>query len=176
MKLICELLFLAIFFAVFKVYGIYPAITSAIILYGLQLVFLTLKNRKLDKAQLLTFLAVLVLGGSSLVFHNELFFKWKPSIIYWALALGLVGAQLYRRKPTLESFMSHQLSLPPKIWAQLDYLWAGFLVVLGCANLAIAYQYTTEIWVNFKLFGTLGAFVVFILLQTLWLSRYAKSH
>jgi len=175
MKLFCEFLFLAVFFAVFKLYGIYPAIASAIILYGLQLVFMSIKNKKIDRTQLLTFLAVFILGGTSLIFQNDLFFKWKPSVIYWILALGIVVGQLVRRKPSLESLLSKHLTLPPRIWYQLDYVWAAFFAGLGFVNIAVAYQFTTNTWVYFKLFGTMGAFIVFILLQMIWLSRYAKS-
>lgn len=176
MKLIFEFLFLAAFFAVFKLYGIYPAIASAIVLYGAQFAFLSIKNKKIDKKQLLTFLAVLVLGGASLLFQNELFFKWKPSVIYWALSIAIIAAALIRRKPSLKSIMGEQISLPTKTWYQLDCLWAGFLLMLGSANIIIAYQFTTDTWVNFKLFGTMGAFIVFIIIQMVWLSRYAKSN
>lgn len=175
MKLLCEMAFLAIFFAVFKVYGIYPAIASAIVLYGAQLVFLYIKDKRLEKLQIFTFLSVLVLGGSSLLFQNELIFKWKPSVIYWALSLGILGAQLLRRKPSLEALLSKQLSLPQALWYRLDYCWAAFFTLLGAANIIVAYQFPTETWVYFKLFGTLGALLVFIILQLVWLSPYAKS-
>jgi intracellular septation protein len=175
MKLICELVFLAIFFAVFKVYGIYPAIASAIGLYGAQLVFLYIKDKRLEKLQIFTFLSVLVLGGSSLLFQNELIFKWKPSVIYWALALGILGAQLYRRKPALEGLLNKHLSLPKALWYRLDYTWATFFTLLGAVNIVVAYRFPTETWVYFKLFGALGALVVFIILQLVWLSPYAKS-
>lgn len=176
MKLFCEFLFLAIFFAMFKLYGIYPAIASAIVLYGGQLVFLYLKNKRVEKIQVVTFLVVAILGGASLVFQNELFFKWKPSVVYWALALTIVGAQVIRHKPSLESLLAQTLSLPTKVWYHLDYVWASFLTLLGAVNILVAYHYPTSVWVYFKLFGTLGAFVVFIVFQMVWLSRYAKSH
>lgn len=176
MKLLCEFLFLAVFFAVFKVYGIYPAIASAIILYGLQLVFLSVKHKRIDKTQLITFLAVFLLGGASLVFQNDLFFKWKPSVIYWALGFGILIAGLVRRKPSLEALLGKNMSLPQRTWFQLDYAWSAFFLLLGIVNIAVAYRFTTDTWVYFKLFGTVGAFIVFILLQMVWLSRYAKSH
>jgi intracellular septation protein len=176
MKLLCEFLFLAIFFAVFKVYGIYPAIASAIVLYGSQLGFMYLKNKRVEKIQLVTFLIVLVLGGASLIFQNEMFFKWKPSVIYWALAIAIVAAQAIRHQSSLQTFLAQSIELPVRIWYQLDYVWAGFFTLLGALNIVIAYHFPTSVWVYFKLFGTLGFFVLFILFQMLWLSRYAKSH
>lgn len=176
MKLLSEFLFLAVFLIVFKVYGIYPAIASAIVLYAAQLGFTFLRHKRVDKMQLVTFLIVLVLGGASLLFQNELFFKWKPSIIYWALGLGIVGAQLIRKKPSLEMVLSQSLQLPPAVWYRLDYVWAGFFAFLGGLNLLVAYQYSTSVWVYFKIFGTIAAFIVFIVFQMVWLSRYAKSH
>lgn len=174
MKLLCEFLFLAIFFAVFKVYGIYPAIASAIGLYGAQLLFMWIKNKRVEKIQLISFSAILVLGGASLFFQNELFFKWKPSVIYWLMALAIVLTQFFRNKPSIQSLAKDGIELPTKIWYRVDYIWASFFTVLGCLNLIIAYRFPTDIWVNFKLFGTLIAFAVFIMLQMLWLSRYAK--
>jgi intracellular septation protein len=176
MKLLCEFLFLAIFFAVFKVYGIYQAIASAIVLYGAQLVFMYCKNKRIEKIQLVTFLTVFLLGGASLLFQNELFFKWKPSVIYWILAVTILVAQAIRRQSSLQSLLAQSLELPTHIWYQMDYVWTGFFTVLGALNIIIAYHFPTDVWVYFKLFGTLGFFVVFILFQMLWLSRYAKSH
>jgi len=174
MKLICEFLFLAIFFAVFKVYGIYPAIASAILLYGGQLAFLYLKFKKVEKLQVVTFLSVLILGGASLFFQNELFFKWKPSVIYWLIASAILIGQAIRRKPSLEGLLSKSIELPPQVWYRLDYAWASFFALLGAVNIVVAYQFTTSVWVYFKLFGTLGAFILFIIIQMIWLARYAK--
>lgn len=176
MKLICEFLFLAVFFAVFKVYGIYPAIASAIVLYGAQLAFFYIKNKTVEKIQLITFLAVFFLGGASLIFQNELFFKWKPSIVYWLLASAILLGQVIRHKPSLESLLSKTIELPERIWYRLDYTWASFFIILGTVNIAVAYHFSTSVWVYFKLFGSLGAFIVFILLQMIWLARYAKSN
>lgn len=176
MKLFSEFLFLAVFLIVFKVYGIYPAIASAILLYAAQLLFTFIRHKRVEKMQLVTFLVVAVLGGASLLFQNELFFKWKPSVIYWALGVGIVVAQLIRRKPSLELVLSQTLQLPKAVWYRLDYVWAGFFTCLGLLNIIIAYQYSTSAWVYFKIFGTIGAFVVFIIFQMVWLSRYAKSH
>jgi intracellular septation protein len=176
MKLLCEFLFLAIFFAVFKVYGIYPAIASAIVLYGAQLVFMYCKNKRVEKIQLVTCAIVFILGGASLLFQNELVFKWKPSVIYWVLALAIIGAQVIRRQASLRSLLAQSLELPEHIWYQVDYVWAGFFTLLGALNIIIAYHFSTDVWVYFKLFGTLGFFALFILFQMLWLSRYAKSH
>lgn len=176
MKLFFEFLFLAIFFLVFKVYGIYPAIASAIALYGAQLVFMLIKNKRVEKMQLATFLIVSILGGASLLFQNELFFKWKPSVIYWALTAALLVGQLVRRRPSLEALLGKNLELPPRVWYRLDYAWASFFTLLGTMNIVVAYHYPTSVWVYFKLFGTLGAFVLFVIFQMVWLGRYAKSH
>lgn len=174
MKILFEFAFLAIFFAVFKFYGIYPAIASAIILYGAQLAFLTIKHRKIDKIQLVTFVMILVLGGSSLFFQNEMFFKWKPSVVYWLFALAILGAQIIRRQPTFASILSHAISLPIRQWYWLDYAWTIFFAAIGVVNLIVAYSFSTEAWVYFKLFGILGALIVFMVVQILWLSRYAQ--
>jgi intracellular septation protein len=71
--------------------------------------------------------------------------------------------------------MGKQITLPHRVWGQLNIVWAVFFVLLGFVNLFVAYNFTTDAWVNFKLFGATGLLVVFIVGQSLWLAKYMKE-
>jgi intracellular septation protein len=114
----------------------------------------------------------LVLGGATVYFHNADFIKWKPTGLYWAAGAGLFLAQLLFKKNGIKALMSAQISLPDAIWTRLNYIWASFFVLMGFVNIYVAYNFSTDIWVNFKLFGLMGMMLVFVIGQGVYLSRY----
>lgn len=175
MKLIFELSLLLAFFIVFKWFGIYPAIATAMVLYSGQILYQLGTHQKVDKLQWVTLGSVLILGGASLLFRNELFFKWKPSIVYFLFACAILITPLFTRAPTLQKILGHQLKLPLAVWRKLDYAWAGFFTLVSGLNLVIAYRFGTETWVYFKLFGTLALMLLFMVGQALWLAPYLKN-
>ncbi len=68
--------------------------------------------------------------------------------------------------------MGTQVSLPKSIWARLNLSWSVFFLLMGAINLYVVYHFSTNTWVNFKLFGTLGLFILFIIGQAIYMSRY----
>lgn len=175
MKMLVELCILAIFFIAYHFWGIYPAIGVALVFYTLQLAVQFLRKKPISRLEWITYISVMVLGGLSLLFRNELFFKWKPSVIYFLCAVGIMGTRVWTEAPALEKLLGHALSLPARIWTRLDYAWAIFLVGLAVLNLFIAYEFSTDLWVYFKMFGTIGLFVLFMALQAWWLFPYLKD-
>lgn len=175
MKLMFELSILVIFFAVFKWVGIYPAIATAMLLYMAQLSYQWFTHKRIEALQWVTLGMVLILGGASLFFHNELFFKWKPTVVYIIFAAGILISPYYTHTPTIQKLLGQQLSLPKRIWSQLDIAWALFFVVCALLNVLIAYSYPTETWVYFKLFGSLLLIGLFILAQAIWLAPYLNN-
>lgn len=173
--MISELCILLIFFAAYHFLGIYPAIGVALALYTVQIGLQWLRRKPISRLELLTYTSVILLGTLSLIFRNELFFKWKPSVIYFLCASGIIVARVWTQTPTLQKILGHTMSLPTKIWAQLDYIWCAFLISLAVLNLFIAYQFSTDLWVYFKLFGTMGLLVIFMGLQAYWLLPYLKE-
>ena len=121
------------------------------------------------------FTATAVAIVATLVLHNDTFIKWKPTVLYWAFSVALIVSQLAFNKNLIEAMMGKQITLPHRIWSQLSIIWAVFFVLLGILNLFVAYHFTTNAWVNFKLFGATGCLVVFIVGQSLWLSKYMKE-
>ena len=107
---------------------------------------------------------------------NPMFFKWKPTGLYWLFAVVFLGSQFIGEKPLAKRMMQavspDEITLPEGVWNRLNLAWVGFFIFAGAANIYVAYSYEESVWVNFKLFGLFGITFVFLLLQTFWLSRY----
>ncbi len=93
-------------------------------------------------------------------------------MLYWLFATALIVATLFFRKNLVRSMMEHQVTLPDEVWTRLLASWIIFFTAMGILNLYVAYNYSTDAWVNFKLFGGIGLMLVFVLLQALMLARY----
>jgi intracellular septation protein len=155
--------------------GVFLATVVAILATVGQIVWTWLRHRKVDAMLWVSFVLITVFGGATLLLQDENFIKWKPTVLYWlfALALGL-GPVLFERN-FIRMMMDKQITLPDPIWARLNIGWAAFFTVMGAANLLVAFNYSTDTWVNFKMFGTLGLMVVFILLQGVYLSKHIQE-
>ncbi len=175
MKLITELLLLAVFFVAYYFQGMYVAIGTVMALYTLQMGIRLIRRQPISRLEMLSYASIVLLGGMSLVFHNELFFKWKPSVIYSLFAIAIIGTRLWTKSSAMQKLLNSTLHLPNKTWNQLDYIWCSFLIALAVLNLMIAYTFSTDIWVYFKLFGTLCLLLIFLLLQAWWLAPHLKS-
>jgi intracellular septation protein len=117
---------------------------------------------------------VVVLGGATIYFHSETFIKWKPTLLYWAMAGGLLIGQLLG-KNGIRALMGAQMSLPDPVWLRVNQAWMAFFTFMGALNLWVAYEFSTSAWVNFKLFGGMGLMFAFILGQALYLNRYLQN-
>ena len=151
--------------------GIFSAtamlIASSVVVYGI----LFFKQRKLEKSQWLTLVACLVFGSLTLAFHSETFLKWKAPVVNWLFALAFAGSHFIGDKVLIKRMMGHALSLPDAIWTRLNVAWIGFFLFCGAANLFVAFTYQS-IWVDFKVFGSLGMTVLFLIAQGIYLSRH----
>ncbi|MGH8519205.1 MAG: septation protein A, partial [Panacagrimonas sp.] len=119
-----------------------------------------------------TSLAIIaVFGGATLLLQDETFIKWKPTVLYWLFGAVLGGAALFGRN-LIRVMLSEQVQLPPAVWARLNLSWIGFFLFMGALNLYVAYNYSTDNWVNFKLFGGMGLMLLFVVAQALVLAKY----
>jgi intracellular septation protein len=153
--------------------------TAIIVIMGaiaLQVLLTWIIKRELNRMLIISAVLVFVLGGVSLYLDNPLFFKWKPTGLYWIFALVFLGSQFIGEQPFVKRMMTavstDDINLPDNIWRQLNLAWVGFFIFAGFANIYVAYKYDEATWVNFKLFGLFGITFVFLVLQTLWLSRH----
>lgn len=172
MKQFLDFLPLIVFFAFYKLYDIYVASGALIVATALALVFTWFKYRKIEKMTLITFLMVLVFGTLTLVFHNDLFIKWKVTIIYTLFALALLISQLVLKKPLVQRMLGKELTLPDKVWNKLNLAWAVFFLVCGLANIYVAFWLPQSVWVNFKVFGLTALTLVFTLLSGIYIYRH----
>jgi intracellular septation protein len=173
MKLLFDFLPIFLFFITYKIYGIYAATAVAIGGSLIQVTFQRIKYKRFESMHLITFFSILLLGGATLLMHNEIFIKWKPTILYWLLAILFLGSSIIGKKPILQRLMEANIQLPLPIWRKLNLSWSIFFLLLGCANLYVVYHFTTNTWVNFKLFGTLGLTILFVIAQSLYMAKNA---
>ena len=155
--------------------GIYAATATAIIATLLQIAWVKYRHGKVDGMLIASGVIIVVFGGATLLLHNELFIKWKPTVLYWLFAVVLFAAEIFWNKNLIRAVMDKQIALPDPVWRKLNHAWAGFFAVLGLLNLYVAFNFATETWVNFKLFGTMGLMLVFVVLQSLFLGKYMKE-
>jgi intracellular septation protein len=175
MKMLFDLFPVILFFVAFKVYGIYVATAVAIGATFAQIGWVLFRKRRVDNMLWVSLGVITVFGGATLLFENETFIKWKPTVLYWLFGAVLAGSALIFKKNLIRAMMEKQVSLPDDIWTRLLTSWIGFFVVMGVINLYVAYNFSTDAWVNFKLFGGMGLMLVFVLLQALMLGKHAQD-
>lgn len=172
MKLLFEFFPIVLFFVVFKFKGIYFATAAAIAASIIQIVFALLKKKKIDPPMWIGLCVLVVFGGFTLIFHNEMFIKWKPTILYWLFAVIIIAAKAGFNRNVIRILLERQLQVPDKVWNTLAISWAAFFALVGAINLFVAYHFSTAAWVNFKLFGIMGFMLVFIIVQTIILAPH----
>lgn len=175
MTLLIDLLPVLLFFVAYKVAGLMPA-TAVLIVVTLALAAVNwLRTRSVNRLQLVTAAAVLVFGGITLALDNELFIKWKPSVVYWLFAAVFAGSHFIGREPVVKRLLGGAVELPAAVWTRLSLSWVAFFVAVGALNLWVAYRYDTDTWVNFKLFAALGLPLLFVLAVGFYVSRHAQE-
>jgi intracellular septation protein len=175
MKLLIDFVPIILFFVAFKVWGIYVATGVAIAATVVQIAYLRHKHGKVEPMQWMGLGVIVVFGGATLLAHSETFIKWKPTVLYWLMGSALLIGQFVFRRNFIKSLMGAQIELPETAWKGLNWAWTGFFAAMGVLNLWVAYTFSTDAWVNFKLFGGLGLMLAFVLAQAAFLSRYMKD-
>ncbi len=174
MKFLFDLFPVILFFIAFKLQGIYVATAVAIAASFGQIGWLWLRGRKID-AMLWVSLAIIVLFGSAtLLLQDETFIKWKPTVLYWLFAVVLSTSALVFHKNLIRAMLGDKIQLPDPAWSKLNFSWIGFFGCMGVLNLYVAFNYPTDTWVNFKLFGGMGLMLAFVIGQSLFLAKYVE--
>lgn len=154
--------------------GIYLATLVAIVASIGQIAWVKLRGRDTDTMMWVSLGIIVLFGGATLWLHDETFIKWKPTVLYWMFAAIIFGSALFGRN-VIKSLMKEQMELPDSAWGRLNASWGGFFAFMGVANLVVAfilYPNNDDAWVNFKLFGSLGLMLVFVIGQSMMLTRY----
>jgi intracellular septation protein len=164
-----------LFFVAFKVFDIYVATAVAIGATFAQIGWVWFKGRKVDNMLWVTLVVITVFGGATLLLKDDTFIKWKPTVLYWLFGSVLAVSFIGFRKNLVRSMMEKQMSLPDEIWSRLLGSWIGFFAVMGVLNLYVAYNFSLDAWVNFKMFGGIGLMLAFVLLQAVMLSKHVQD-
>jgi len=172
MELLAEFFPILIFFGVFKLKGLMLATAAAMITAFIQLILTKIKTGQYKKMQLTSCFSLLIFGGIALICKKEIFIKWKPTAIYWVLAITFLTTHFFGKQSLIEKLNNNAIQLPKKIWNKLSILWVIFFILMGILNLYVVYFFDTNTWVNFKLFGTLGLTMLFIIFQAIFISKY----
>lgn len=171
MKLLADWLPIIVFFAAYKLADLQTATALAIVVSLVMIGLMRLRGMAIDKMQWIGLVLIVVFGGATLLLQDERFIKIKPTVLYGVLALVLLVPAGLGRRPPLQSLLADKLQLADAHWRTLNTAWAVFFGLMAGLNLAIAHHFDTDTWVNFKLFGTIGLTLVFIVLQGLWMQK-----
>ena len=175
MKFLFDLLPVVLFFVAFKLADIYVATGVAIATTIVQVGLLKLRGRRVP-GMLWTSLAIIVVfGGATLLLQDETFIKWKPTVLYWAFGVALAVSAVVFRRNLIRMMLSEQMRLPDPVWSRVNWSWVGFFAFMGAANLYVAYNFNTDFWVNFKLFGGMGLMLLFVVVQSAFLAKYVEE-
>ncbi|MBF0266940.1 MAG: septation protein IspZ [Gammaproteobacteria bacterium] len=178
---IYEFLPIALFFGVYKYTGnIYDATLTLIIVSLLQVSYEYIKFKKVQKSRLIGTALILVLGGATVLFHDDLFIKWKVTVINWLFSLILFASYFIGKKTIIERMMGSVIELPKAVWSKLNAYWIAFFFISGLLNIYFAFYYgldlpvevRTDMWVNFKFYGLMGLTFVFMIAQIFIIQKY----
>lgn len=173
MKQLFEFFPLIVFFVVYykSDKDLYLSITAVIIATLVSLVALYIKERKISTMMLVSTVILVVFGGLSIFLKNDIFFKMKPTIINALFAIILIGSTFFN-KPVLKMLLNSSMKLTDQGWSLMNKLWSGFFIFLALLNEIVWRTQTTDVWVNFKVFGIMGITVVFTIIQIPLLKKH----
>jgi intracellular septation protein len=172
MKQFIEFVPVALFVAVF--YYSRDIYLSTMVLMGgvaAQVAFEYLTTRRIEKKTQVIFWISMLFGGATLLFRNELFIQWKPTIVNWLFAGALLTSQLFGRENLLKKMLGAQMQLPPHVWQRLNLGWSLGFFIAGALNLVIAFNFTLEFWVSYKLIGGFAITLSYIILTIAYLAK-----
>lgn len=180
MKFLFDLFPVILFFIAFKIpddpkQGILLATAVAIVASVIQVGVYWLKNARFEQMHLITLAVIIVFGGATLMLQDERFIKWKPTVVNWLFAAVFFASHYIGEKNLVRRMLERSIKAPDPIWIRLNVSWILFFILLGVANLYVAFNFATETWVNFKLFGLMGLTLLFVFLQAVYLARHADQ-
>lgn len=172
MKFFFDLLPVILFFVAFKLYDIYVATAVAIGVTLAMIIYAKIRHGKIEKMLLINGAIISVLGGITLLLHDQTYIMWKPTVLYWLMAAVLLVSNQFFKKNFIQQMMGKMIHAPKPVWDKVNLVWVSFLILLGLLNLYVAFNYSLDIWVNFKLFGVTSLMFVFVIAHTIALRKY----
>ncbi|MFK8047616.1 MAG: septation protein A [Halioglobus sp.] len=155
--------------------GIFSATAILIVATLVQVIIAYIMTGELEKRQLWLLLAVTLFGGLTLAFRNELFIQWKPTIFNWGLAVAFGLSQFIGKKNLMERALGSQIQLPKPVWTRLNLMWIANFLIVGALNIYVAYYYSEEAWVSYKLYSAIGFTLLLTILTAVVISPHIKE-
>ena len=175
MKFLFDFFPVILFFVAYKAADIYIATATAIAATVVQIAWVLARGRRVTGMQWASLAIIGVFGGATLLLRDENFIKWKPTVLYCLFGAALLIAAHGFGKNLIRAMMRSQIVLPERVWTWLNHSWVGFFALMGVLNLYVAYNFSTDTWVDFKLFGGTGLMLLFVLGQALMLTKYVED-
>jgi len=175
MKFLFDLLPVILFFVAYKFADIYAATSVAIAATVVQVAWLKIRRKRVEPMLWASCAIILVFGGATLILQNEMFIKWKPTVLYWLFCVVLAGGSLFFRKNLIRTVLGAEIHLPDPIWSRLNWAWVVFFALMGAANLYVAYNYSTDRWVDFKVIWGSVLMLLFVVGQGLFLAKHVEE-
>ena len=176
MQLLIDYIPIVIFIVAYFFKDIFFATGVLMAVMPMVLVLQWLMTRKINKIYLASTVLVLVLGAATLYFRNATFLYWKPTVLNWAFAVAFLGSQWVGEKTFVQRMLGTAAELNRNQWIRLNLMWVAFFIIVGAVNLYVAYNFPEEFWVKFKLFGMLGLTLIFVVIQSIWLTMAMKDN
>lgn len=161
-------LFVGIYFYSRDIY-----LSTAVLMGGIcaQLIFEYILFKRIEKKSQIIFWIAMTFGGATLLFRNELFIQWKPTIINWIFAAVLLGTQWLGKANLLKRMLDGQLHLPDQAWRILNTGWSLGFILAGVLNLIVAFNFSLEFWVSYKLFGGTALTFLYMVITIIYLVK-----
>jgi intracellular septation protein len=175
MKFLFDLFPVILFFVAYKFADIYAATGVAIAASIVQVGWLKLRRKRVEPMVWASLAIIVVFGGATLILQNEMFIKWKPTVLYWLFCVVLAGGSLFFRKNLIRTVLGSEIHLPDPVWSRLNWAWVVFFALMGAANLYVAYNYSTDRWVDFKVIWGSVLMLLFVVGQGLFLAKHLEE-
>ena len=175
MQQLLDLAPLVVFFVAYSVAGIYVA--TGVLMGSMALLLLVdyVRTRRVSTMHAVSAALVFLFGAATLILHNQRFIQWKPTVFFWLLSIALLGSMWIGKQPLAQTLLNRalegQVQVSNATWRRVNLLWVLFYVLLGAANLIVAFNTSEATWVKFKVIGLTVATVLFTAAQIAWLMR-----
>ena len=174
MGLLVDFLPIVAFFITLKLSDVFIATAVAIVATIGAAIYQRMTRGRIEPMTLVSCGLMVVFGGLTIALHDEVFVKWKPSILFVIFAAALIGSRLFGERPIAQRILGKSFEAPRPVWNRVNDGFAVFFLALAGVNLLVAYTTSTDDWATFKLFGLLGANVVASVVAVMYLQRHGK--
>ncbi len=161
-------LFVGVYFTTKDIY-----LSTGVLMAGMlvQVAFEYFTTGTVEKKTLVIFAIAMIFGGATLLFRNEVFIQWKPTIVNWLFAVTLWGSAVLVKTNLLKKMIGQQVKMPDNAWRNLNHGWALGFFIAGALNLVVAYNFSLDFWVSYKLFGGMGLTIFYMVCTMVYLVK-----